>query len=197
MKNKKLLLCLLAIPLGLLVIGAVLFACLRVDRDTTRNPKKYDALMAELAEEIQFAPHGILPEKLPEGVDVQTFYYEYYNPFDANYLLYLAYRCDEATYAAETARLLALPRQEPDPAYYGMTGFRLPLLALHADARGTVYALADADNRAIVFVLFQFGNYFSDIKDYTKNVPQEHLPIGFDVGIDNPTRKEFEERGKR
>ena len=55
-----------------------------------------------------------------------------------------------------------------------------------------IYALTDREKKEIVYVVIDFCNYFSDIKNYRKHIENDDLPIGLDISESNPTRKAFE-----
>ena len=59
--------------------------------------------------------NDIFPDVIPENVEVKDFIYYYHNPWDACYMGYLVYSCDEAMYTAEIDRLKALPSSENIP----------------------------------------------------------------------------------
>lgn len=122
--------------------------------------------------------NDIFPDVIPENVEVKDFIYYYHNPWDACYMGYLVYSCDEAMYTAEIDRLKALPSSE-NMYIYGATEFPYELCAVYADDYyGYIYALADEANHQLIYVELQFCNGFSDI-DYEKYIPQKHLPTGF------------------
>lgn len=137
----------------------------------------------------------IFPERLPDSAEVEDFYYEYYNPWDACYLSYLVYCCDEEDYQTESARLRQIPMPE-DYLIYGATDFPYPLLAVEAGDCGYIYAMTDETQRKIIYVELTFFNYFTDI-DYENVVPKEHLPIGFDAKQGNSARQEFDAENKK
>lgn len=130
----------------------------------------------------------IFPEQLPESSEVEDFYYEFYDPWDPNYLCYLVYRCNEADYQAETERLSQLPMPE-NYLVYGATEFPYPVLAVTAGEQGYIYAMADESQQRLIYVELCFFNFLTDI-DYEKVIPQEYLPVGFDAKTDNATRNE-------
>lgn len=124
--------------------------------------------------------NDIFPDTIPASAKVETFYYEYYNPWDACYLGHLVYTCGEADFEAERQRLKQL-NSTKDYLVYGAEGFTYELCAVYADDYyGYIYALADTDNNRMIYVDLQFCNSFTDI-DYEKIIAKEHLPIGFDA----------------
>ncbi|MDR0530897.1 MAG: hypothetical protein LBG83_02395 [Oscillospiraceae bacterium] len=176
------------------VIGA--FALMMFGgRIISRRPVQYQKLLqSQRASYSQLLPLGVFPKDLDRVKQVETFYFEYYNPWDACYLIYLVADYTEDSYAAEAARLRALPlKPPPEPLPFGAEGFSLPVLALSADRScGYCYALAEESNRRIVYVLIEFCNYFTDIKKYPNIIPSAHLPIGFNALPGNPEWQAFE-----
>ena len=128
--------------------------------------------------------NDIFPDVIPENAQVKDFIYYYYNPWDACYMGYLVYSCDEDMYTAEYERLKALSSSE-DIYIYGATDFPYKLCAVYADDYyGYIYALADEANHQFIYVELQFCNGFSDI-DYENYIPKEHLPKGFSAKPEN------------
>ena len=182
----------IAIVIGIIVITIMtLFAAL-TDREYTSDIKKYDALLAENYYGNVANTFEIFPDSIPEGVTAEDFYYEYYNSWDACFLIYLNIKLDAESFKQETKRLEAIDSNQD--INYGTTGFRYTSLATCSSTEGIVYAIADEENLRIVYVLLQFYNYFTDI-DYTKHIPEEYLPIGFNALQGNDRRKAFDENG--
>lgn len=128
--------------------------------------------------------NDIFPDAIPENAEGKDFIYYYYNPWDACYMGYLVYSCDEDTYTTEYKRLKALSSSE-DIYIYGATEFPYELCAVYADDYyGYIYALADKTNHQFIYVELQFCNGFSDI-DYENYIPKEHLPKGFSAKPEN------------
>ena len=135
--------------------------------------------------------NDIFPDSLPKSAEVENFLYEYYNPWDANYLGYLVYQCNAADYAREYQRLKSLTSTDK-PQVYGLNGFPYELCAVYSDPYyGIIYALADSENHRFIYVDLEFCNYFTDI-DYTTIIDANHLPFGFDAKPHNPTRVAFD-----
>jgi hypothetical protein len=133
--------------------------------------------------------YGIFPADISGNANANEFYYEYYNPWDACFLMYLDLEYDAGGYEQELRRLQAI--EGTRDLAYGATGFRYPVDAVCANDDGIAYALSVEAEHRVVYVLVQFHNYFTDI-DYAKHVPEEYLPIGFDATQDNARRKAFD-----
>ena len=132
----------------------------------------------------------IFPETITNEMDVTDYKMVYYNPWDKQFLSYLAVNYDEESYEKEVKRL----KDYASTDYlgnYGADGFSdgYTLLAMESDPYyGFVYALSN-QNRQIVYVELIFCNYFMDL-DYETLIPAKYLPIGFDATVDNPYRKQ-------
>lgn len=136
--------------------------------------------------------NDIFPDEIPDSAMVEEFYYKYYNKWDACYLGYLVYTCDEADYTEEYNRLAAIDSDE-EYQVYGITGFPYELCAIYADDYyGVIYAMADEENQRFIYVSLEFCNYFTDIR-YKQIISQEYLPYGFDAYPDNARKLKFEE----
>lgn len=137
------------------------------------------------------ALNDIFPDKLPDSSSVEKFHYEYYNPWDGNYLGHLVYTCSEEDFTKEYERLKGISSTE-NYQVYGITGFPYELCAIYADEYyGVIYALADVTEKRFIYVELQFCNYFTDI-NYKKIIDKKYLPEGFDATNGNATRKAFE-----
>ncbi len=136
--------------------------------------------------------NDIFPNKLPDSAEVEEFYYEYYNPWDANYLGYLVYQCEDEDYTEEYSRLKKLDRSE-NYNDYGEIVFPYELCAVYADHYGIIYGLADKENNRFIYMELEFCNYFTDI-DYEEIVDEKYLPEGFNAKPGNATRKAFEKQ---
>ena len=114
----------------------------------------------------------------------------YYNPWDAEYLGYLAVEYTPEAYAAEIARLRAYPSNDYVGIYSVTEEKTHELLAVHADSyHGFVYALAGDENQ-IIYAEQIFCNYIMDL-DYKQYIPEDYLLDGFNAGNDNPYRKKM------
>ncbi len=137
----------------------------------------------------------IFPQKIAPEARVEDFKMVYYNPWDAQYLCWLALDYESGAYEKEVARLKALPSDEYR-GIYGVRGFSsYELLAVNADEyQGFVYALTDGKGK-IVYVELIFCNYAYDLK-YEEYIPSEYLPDGFDAHSGNAyERQEREKHG--
>ena len=133
---------------------------------------------------------SVWPENIDDDARVSDYKMVYYNPWDAQYLGYLAIEYPDADYKAEVERLRAYPSTEYVGYYSVQAEETYELLAINADAyHGFVYALTDGKHR-IIYAEQIFCNYFMDI-DYEKYVPKEYLLDGFNARMDNPYRKEM------
>ena len=137
--------------------------------------------------------NDIFPDSLEKAEQVEDFVYYYYNPFDANYFGYLVCEYSQEEFNEEVARLNSL-ESEPYERVYGIKEFPYDLCAVYADETyGVIYALADEDEKEIIYVALEFCNYFTDI-DYREMMDEKYLPVGFDAMPGNDTRKAFDRR---
>ena len=189
--------CLLAaflvlIPPILLAFGIV-FEGMNAKEEVITNFSQYTEVVGESAKGYYKRPWGfseaIFPSKLKDTYDVKSFKSVYYNPWDANYLVYLEIDYDDEDYQREVTRLKDLGIQKYK-GYYGVTGFKnYELLAMAADEyNGFIYAITDEKENKIVYVEMIFCNYIMDI-DYNKYIPKKYLPDGFDATSGNEYRK--------
>jgi len=134
--------------------------------------------------------NDIFPSSIPASAEIKDFYYEYYNPFDPNYVVYLVYSCNDEDYMKEIERLSKLPSSK-DYLIFGATGFNYPVCAVSANSNnGYIYALTDKQNNKLIYVEIKFCNYFSDI-NYEDIVDKKYLPIDFNAKSKNPTQLNF------
>lgn len=135
--------------------------------------------------------NDIFPDSLENVSQVRDFIYFYYNPWDANYFGYLVCKYSEEELEKEISRLSLLERT----AYkgiYGIEEFPYELCAVYAnEVYGVIYALADEEEKEIIYVSLEFCNYFTDI-DYENMMEKKYLPVGFNAKAGNDTRKAFE-----
>lgn len=190
----------LAVVLIRLVMVGGLVAFLALDSEKAEifedmDVSHYGRYMGEDAEEEYRDKWGmkeeIFPGEITEKMQVKDYKIVYYNPWDAQYLSYLAVEYDEGAYEAEVKRLKNYASTEY-LGYYGAEGFAegYLLLAMEADPYyGFVYAL-ETGERQIVYVELIFCNYFFDL-DYKEMIPAEYLPVGFDAGRENTYRKQM------
>lgn len=160
----------------------------------TTDPAKYSSVIGPAAKgdykDKWSMDESIFPEKITDVMTVKDFKMVYYNPFDAQYLCYLAVDYDKSDYAAEIARLEGLGIEEYQ-GFYGVTGFpdSRHLVAMNVDPyQGFVYAITD-DGDTIVYVELIFCNYFYDLM-YTDYIDAGYLPSGFDATSGNAYQKE-------
>lgn len=133
----------------------------------------------------------IFPQSIPSSANIEDFCYYYYNPWDPNYVVYLIYSCNAEDYKKETERLENL-NSSVDYLIYDATGFDYPVCSVLANRdSGYVYALADKENRRLIYVEITFCNYFSDI-NYEDIIDKEYLPKNFSAKPGNLTRQAYE-----
>lgn len=164
-------------------VGALFFP----ERDKATNVAKYNKYFGENGKH----KNDIFPNIIPSSAKVEDFCYYYFNPFDPNYVSYLVYSCNDEDFNKETERLSKLTSSK-DYLIYGATGFNYPVCAVYVDKyKGYIYALADKENNKLIYVEIDFCNYFSDIK-YEDIIDKNHLPIGFNAKLGNPTRQVYD-----
>lgn len=128
--------------------------------------------------------NDIFPQKLPESAEIETFYYEYYNPWDPNYLGYLVYTCDDSDLQKEFERLHKI-KSSANLFIYGATGFPYELCAAYADEYyGYIYALIDRESNKFIYIDLEFCNFFTNI-DYESIIDRRYLPFDFDAASGN------------
>ena len=159
-------------------------------REKVTNINKYEKYLGVngVYKENYNTYNDIFPDEIPENVEVEEFCYYYYDPWDPCYLGYLVYTCDENVFKKEYERLINIPSSE-NKYIYGATEFPYELCAVYADEYyGYIYALADKDNKRLIYVELQFSNGFTDI-DYQKYIDAKYLPTGFDITMENPYQR--------
>ena len=141
----------------------------------------------------------VLPRTL-EGLNVTEYQLTYYNPWDAQYVVYMTVEYDDADYEDEIGRLEDIGIDDYI-GIYTVTGEPdgYDLVAMDSDEySGFVYAMipddTDQGNRAITYVGIFFCNYSLDL-DIHEYIPDEYLLPGFDASDDNPY--ELEQTAKR
>ncbi len=132
---------------------------------------------------------AIFPAEITSDMNVIEFQYTYYNPWDAQYVVYLTVDYTDEAYANEMLRLQDLGI-ERYTEYYSVTdepaGY--DLVAMNSDYyQGFVYAMIpeNSDGNRITYVGIWFCNYFLDL-DIHKYLPDEYLLTGFDATSGNP-----------
>lgn len=168
-------------------------ASVEVDTDVTH----YERYMGDTAEEKYRSKLGvddsIFPQEITADMKVLDYKMVYYDPWDPQYLSYLAVEYGDADYAAELERLAGCA-QEDCTGFYGAQGFApaYEVLAMEIDEQdhhGLVYALGAGDDR-IVYVELLFCNYFMDL-EYEEYIDAAYLPVGFDAASGNAQRREI------
>lgn len=136
----------------------------------------------------------VLPRTL-EGLNVTEYQLTYYNPWDAQYVVYMTVEYDDADYEDEIGRLEDIGIDDYI-GIYTVTGEPdgYDLVAMDSDEySGFVYAMipddTDQGNRAITYVGIFFCNYSLDL-DIHEYIPDEYLLPGFDASDDNPYEQE-------
>lgn len=99
---------------------------------------------------------------------------------------------EREVYANERRRVekCGIPLRKSQYMVNGATGFYYPLLSASGRNKGILYALTDEAQYRIMYVEISYYGYYSDI-DYTKAIPPDVLPAGFDAGKGNPTQRAF------
>jgi len=92
----------------------------------------------------------------------------------------------------ETGRLSKL-NSDKDYLIYGSTGFNYQVSAVYANDSGYIYALADKENKKLIYVGISFTDNFTDI-NYKKIIDEKYLPINFDAEGGNSTQKKEHEK---
>ncbi|KIE44571.1 hypothetical protein U732_116 [Clostridium argentinense CDC 2741] len=177
------------------------FCAMWVERDKTTNIRDYNEYFGDSGKHRQkhdksFGNNSkntddIFPKNIPDSAKVENFYYYYYNPFDPNFVSYLVYTCSDEDFIKETERLSKIDSSK-DYLIYGATGFNYPVSAVYANESGYTYALADKENKKLIYVEINFCNYFTDI-NYEKIINEKYLPINFDAKKGNSTQKKKHE----
>ncbi len=140
----------------------------------------------------------VLPYEISEE-DVTDYQYTYYNPWDAQYILYMTIEYDDSSYEAEKDRLEKIG-VEDYKGIYSVTdepsGY--DLVAMDSDSyNGFVYAMVPEDeDGSITYVMIYFCNYFLDL-DIHEYIPDELLLPGFDATDGNPDQEAFKEEVSR
>jgi hypothetical protein len=161
-----------------------------VEKEKTTDIREYEQYMGDKGKHsgITLIESDIFPDSIPKSANVESFMYDYYNPWDPCFLVYLVYTCNDEDYEKEMKRLEAIP-SSTDYAVYGTTEFPYELCAVNADEYyGIIYAMTEESENKIVYVEITACNYFSDI-DYEKLIDKQYLPYGFDMSQNNLTRK--------
>ena len=138
----------------------------------------------------------IIPQTL-ENLDVKEYQLTYYNPWDAQYVLYMSVEYGDEEYEAEIGRLEKIGIDDYI-GIYTVTGEPegYDLVAMDSDDySGFVYAMipegAGDQNREIRYVVIWFCNRFLDL-DIHEYIPDDYLLPGFDATLDNPYKQQFE-----
>lgn len=130
----------------------------------------------------------IWPREITDSMNVLDYKMVYYNPWDAQYLGYLAVEYTPDAYADEIDRLKKYPSNEYAGIYDVTEKQTHELLAVNAHPyHGFVYAIAGEENQ-IIYAEEIFCNYYLDL-DYKKYIPEDYLLDGFNAVQDNPYRK--------
>ena len=165
------------------------------EKESTTDISEYETYYGSEAEHRtsnQMVDISIFPEEISESADVETFDYNYYNPWDPNYTTLLVLTYDDAEYETELQRLSEIESTSEADWTYGVTGFPYELCAITTNEYGIVYAMTNADENRFIYVEISFCNFFSDM-DYEEIIGEEYLPEGFDATEGNPVRAQFEE----
>lgn len=200
------------IPQWVKIVGIVILVCLislivipfliyslwmKDSREKVGDISQYEDVLGENGryKNNYIGYNDIFPYQIPESAEVEKFYFEYYNPWDPNYLGYLIYTCNDEDFQMEYERLQNI-ESSADPLIYGATGFPYELCAVYADEFfGYSYVLADIENKKFIYVDLEFNNFYTDI-DYKSIIDSSYLPYGFDAASGNATRPSLMEKLK-
>lgn len=136
---------------------------------------------------------GVFPETIPSNAEVTEYQLTYYNPWDAQYIVYMTLDY-KAGYEDEIARLSAIGIDDYE-GIYTVTGEPecYDLIAMDSDDySGFAYAMVpegEQDNTKITYCAIVFCNYCLDV-DVHEYIPDRYLLPGFDATEDNPYRTE-------
>ena len=140
--------------------------------------------------------YDVFPQILDaEIAEVKEFHFTYYNPWDAQYIVYMTLDYKD-NYEEEIERLQSIGVDGKYVNYYSVTGEPegYDLVAMKADDySGFVYAMIPEDgtgNTEITYVGITFCNYFLDV-DVHEYMKDEYLLTGFDATDDNPYQKQM------
>ena len=195
-KNSFPIICVLVFAVGIFLFAIYLLLSLgfKEKYDVTTDTNQYQNVIGEYAIAEYQDKMGVSEEIFPPSVgslNVKDFKMIHYDPFDKQFLAYLVVDYDNIyDYQKEMERLTDLGIDEYE-GIFGVTGFDYyQLVAMYADSyQGFVYALTDGKSH-IIYVELILCNYFYDF-DYTKEIPKEYLPTGFDATKNNPYRQEM------
>lgn len=136
-------------------------------------------------------PIDDMTEVLPYDINeeaVTDYQYTYYNPWDAQHVLYMTIQYDDSSYETELARLDQIGVEEYK-GIYSVTGepSGYDLVAMDSDSYyGFVYAMVpEEEDGTITYVMICFCNHCLDL-DIHEYMPDELLLPGFDATDDNP-----------
>lgn len=138
----------------------------------------------------------VLPRDL-DGLDVTEYQLTYYNPWDAQYVVYMTVKYDDAQFEAESSRLRDIGIEDYKGIYTVTDepdGYDLVAMMCD-DYSGFVYAMVPEegwDGRSITYVGIYFCNWHLDL-DIHDYIPDEYLLEGFDASMGNPWESQIEE----
>ncbi|MBO4910114.1 MAG: helix-turn-helix transcriptional regulator [Lachnospiraceae bacterium] len=136
----------------------------------------------------------IWPEHITSDMNVTEFQYTYYNPWDAQYVIYMTAEYDPDAYDSEIERLSVLESEEY-LGIYTVTGEPegYDIVSMNSDEyHGFTYAMIPegvTGNTQITYVSIWFCNYFLDL-DVHKYIPDKYLLAGFNAENGNPYQEE-------
>ena len=137
---------------------------------------------------------GVFPEKISANAEVTEYQLTYYNPWDAQYVVYMTLDY-KSGYEEEISRLSAIGIDDYE-GIYTVTGEPegYDLIAIDSDEYyGFTYAMIPEgaeDNTKITYCGIVFCNYFLDL-DVHDYMPDNYLLPGFDATNENPYREEM------
>ena len=190
---------LFVIPLySLFVIGAGVFSMVTAKVEVHTDVEEYNTYIHNPSKDIYRRCNeerfDIFPAEITSDMNIREFQFTYYNPWDAQYIMYLTVDYPDADYAEEITRLKTIGQGD----YMGIYSVKgapagYEIVAMCPDEYyGFVYAMipmneAEGSNE-ITYVGIDFCNYFLDL-DVCKYLPDKYLLEGFDASRNNPYMK--------
>ena len=195
----------LRVFLAMFIIFGLLFveiAFQRVEVDTDIANYNHYLHQEQTKEEVEKYGYSTLngemfeiwPEHITADMNVTDYQYTYYNPWDAQYVIYMTAEYTPEAYEDETERLAGLGIEDYI-GIYSVTGEPegYDIISMNSnDYYGFTYAMIPegaSDNTRITYVSIWFCNYFLDL-DVHKYIPDEYLLPGFDATENNPYQME-------
>jgi hypothetical protein len=189
-----------AVLVGIFVVGSVTTKPeVYTDITNYREYMSFDVTDADSQWNKWGIDESIWPQEITDNMTIADYKMVYYNPWDAQYILYMTIKYDDSSYETEMDRLEKIG-VEDYKGIYSVTdepsGY--DLVAMDSDSyNGFVYAMVPEDeDGSITYVMIYFCNYFLDL-DIHEYMPDELLLQGFNAADDNPDQLAFQERAKK